>query len=89
VDVYKWALQARRGDTIRYWTNPGDGALPLILQEPAARASREGLVFLAQRRAGGRLRYEATRIDERTAELLGLIGRRGIWSRLGEGRLAA
>jgi hypothetical protein len=88
VDVYNWAQGARVGDHVRYHFS-AEEPLPRHLVWPALRASNEGLVFLAQRRVRDGLAYEATRISVETAELLGLIGRRGLWSRLGEGRLAA
>jgi hypothetical protein len=75
VDLYRWALGARRGERIRYWTDIGIG-LPERFRENAHRASDGGLIFLAQRRVRGQLHYEATRIGEQTAKRLGLIGHR-------------
>lgn len=72
VDVLKWSKRAEPGERVVYFSGSSQH-LPKRCQEPALKASDEGLVFLAQRpRSIGGYDYEATRVSPRVARILGI-----------------
>lgn len=71
LSLYRWALNAKTGEKLVYHRGPAF-SLPYRYAEEGHRANREGLVFLAQRPLSpGMYTWEATRITQRCAKLLG------------------
>ena len=74
-NVTAWAASARAGERMVYARRPLgtlDSARPRAAMSAALAAHQEGLVFLAQRRAGSMVLYEAARISDEAAKALKL-----------------
>lgn len=76
MDVMDWACRAQPGETVVYTHMDAFDMVDIPRRwalETARKAHVEGLVFLAQRRRSSGFDYEATRISEKTATILGLV----------------
>lgn len=71
LNVLFWASHASPGERVCYHVKASDDDIGHFGSNALA-AHNSGLVFLAQRRDGNTIRYEATRISDRTAMILGL-----------------